>query len=112
MELIEFSDFSKVIFCSATILEILDFDRAKKPTYKVKLDCGSYGIKWSSAQITNYSKDELTGKQVAVCVNLKPRNIAGFISEVLITGFYQDNGNVILTSIDSKGEIENGSRLG
>jgi tRNA-binding protein len=110
--MIDFEDFDKITLIAATILEVNIFEKAKKPAYKVKLDCGEYGIKSSSAQITNYSSEELIGRQVVVCVNLKPRNIAGFLSEVLITGFFQENGNCILTTIDEKGAIKNGSRLG
>ena len=110
--MIDFEDFQKVKLIVATILKAENLDRAKKPAYKVELDCGEFGIKLSSAQITNYTIEELIGKQVLVCVNLKPRNIAGFLSEVLITGFYQEDGSVILSSIDSKGVIKNGSRLG
>lgn len=112
MDLIEFADFAKIKLCLATIIDAQDFARAKKPAYKITLDCGIFGVKQSSAQITQYSKAELLGKQVIACVNLKPRNIAGFISECLITGFYQNDGSVILATVDSKGTIPNGSILG
>jgi tRNA-binding protein len=112
MTLIDFEDFEKIVFICATILEVSPFKRAKKPSYIIKLDCGEYGMKFSSAQITNYSLEELIGKQVVVVLNLKPRNIAGFNSEVLITGFYTKDGECILTSIDKKEKIMNGSRLG
>ena len=59
MEYIDFIDFEKIILCTATILEVHDFERARNPAYKVKLDCGEYGVKWSSAQITNYTPQEL-----------------------------------------------------
>lgn len=68
-------------------------------------------IKSSSAQITNYSIQELIRKKVIACINLVPGNIAGFLSEALITGFYNEEGKCILSIIDFKGEIKDGTRL-
>ena len=64
-----------------------DFPRARNPSYKVRVDFGeAIGERWSSAQITNYAKEELVGRQVIAVVNFAPRNIAGFLSECLILG--------------------------
>lgn len=70
MEIITWDDFEKVIIVTGTIIEVQPFPKAKKPAYKIKVDCGEYGIKQSSAQITdNYSIEELTGKQVICVIN-------------------------------------------
>ncbi|NEU09004.1 tRNA-binding protein [Flavihumibacter sp. R14] len=101
MQEINWNDFEKVELRAGTILEVLNFPEAKKPAYKVKVDFGIYGIRWSSAQITkNYKSDELIGKQVLGVLNFPPKRIAGFISEFLITGFADSEGNIVLASVD------------
>jgi tRNA-binding protein len=76
-----------------------DFPQARKPAYKLTIDFGpEIGIKRSSAQITNYPKEELLGKQVIGVVNFPPRQIGPFLSEVLTLGVSDGNGNVILLS--------------
>jgi tRNA-binding protein len=60
------------------------------------VDFGAFGRRWSSAQITSYTSEELLGTQVSCVVNLAPRNIAGFQSEILILGARDTQGNVIL----------------
>ena len=69
-----------------------------KPSYKIEVDFGPIGRKWSSAQITTYSEAELIGRLVACVVNMPPRNIAGFQSEVLILGAKNARAEVILLS--------------
>ena len=64
----------------------------------MRVDLGPLGEKWSSAQITNYTADQLIGTLVVCVCNFAPRNIAGFMSEVLILGAADANGNVILLS--------------
>ena len=78
---------------------------------KMKIDFGEkIGIKKSSAQITElYKPEELTGKQILGVVNFPPRQIAGFMSEVLVLGIYSENG-VVLIKPDSK--VKNGDKLG
>ncbi|MFX5506193.1 tRNA-binding protein, partial [Acinetobacter baumannii] len=74
------------------------FERARNPSYKVEVDFGGLGRKWSSAQITSYGPDELIGSLVACVVNMPARNIAGFQSEILILGARDGAGAVRLLS--------------
>lgn len=110
MEEIQWSDFTKVALRVGTILEVLDFPKAQKPAYQIKVDFGELGIKWSSAQITkHYSKDELIGRQIIGVVNFPEKQIANFVSEFLITGFADENGDIILAGVERA--VPNGSAL-
>ena len=103
-------DFNALDIRVGTIIEAKVFDKAKRPAYKLKIDFGELGIKRSSAQITDlYSIDELVGKQILAVVNFPPRQIADFMSEVLVLGTYSKNG-VILITPDK--EASNGDKLG
>ena len=95
---IVYDDFAKVEMRIGRISDVKEFTRARNPSYKVEVDFGDFGKKWSSAQITSYSIEELVGKLVTCTVNMPPRNIAGFQSEVLIMGAANSNGDVILLS--------------
>src|ERR1700756_2259728 len=95
---IVYEDFAKVDMRVGRILTVRPFERARNPSYKVEVDFGPLGRKWSSAQITSYSEAELLGRQVACVVNMPPRNIAGFQSEVLILGAKNAGSDVILLS--------------
>lgn len=111
MATITYEDFSKVDFRSGTIIKVEEFPRAKKPAYKVWVDFGpEIGIKQSSAQITvHYKPENLIGRSVVGCINLEPKNIAGFVSEFLLVGFPDDNGTVCLINADPK--VPNGKKL-
>ena len=110
MEAITWHDFEKVELRVGTILEVSDFPQARKPAYKVKADFGPYGIKWSSAQITkHYTMGELPGRQIVGVINFPKKQIATFMSEFLITGFADENGDIVLTSVEQK--VPNGSKL-
>ena len=110
MEEISWSDFEKVAFRVGTVLEVLDFPQARKSAYKLKVDFGEYGIKWSSAQITkHYTKDDIIGRQIIGVLNFPKKQIANFLSEFLVTGFADEDGNIILTSVERK--VPNGSAL-
>jgi tRNA-binding protein len=110
MELIEYSDFEKIDLRVGTITEVSTFPKARNPSYKIMVDLGEGGIKKSSAQITDlYSADDLLGKQVVVVYNFSPRQIADFMSEVLILGVIGGSGGVVLLSTER--EVKNGHRV-
>jgi tRNA-binding protein len=95
---IVYDDFARVDMRVGRIVSVKPFERARNPSYKVEVDVGPLGRKWSSAQITNYSEAELVGRLVVCVVNMPPRNIAGFQSEVLILGAKNARSEVILLS--------------
>lgn len=95
---IVYDDFAKVDIRIGRVVAVKSFERARNPSYKVEVDFGALGKKWSSAQITSYTQDELVGRLVVCVVNFPPRNIAGFQSEVLILGAKNGGGDVILLS--------------
>ena len=110
MHTITWNDFEKVELRAGTVLEVADFPEARKPAYKLKVDFGEFGVKWSSAQITKrYTKEELPGKQIVGVINFPKKQIANFMSEFLVTGFADENGDIVLTSVDKP--VPNGSKL-
>ena len=106
-----FEDFMKLDIRVGTILQAEEFKKARKPAYKLEIDFGEeVGIKKSSAQITNlYTPEELIGKQILAVVNFPQKQIADFLSEVLVLGIYSKEG-VILVTPDKK--ASNGDKLG
>ncbi len=103
---INFDDFQKVDLRVGTVTEVKDFEKARVPAYKLKIDFGPLGTKNSSAQITTlYKKEELLGKQVIAVVNFKPKQIANFMSECLVLGI-QNGKDVVLLRPGSG--VENG----
>jgi tRNA-binding protein len=110
MEEISWSDFQKVELRVGTILEVLDFSDARKPAYKVKVDFGEFGVKWSSAQITaHYTKETLAGRQIIGIINFPKKQIGKFMSEFLVTGFADENGAIVLAAVERS--LPNGSKL-
>ena len=110
MDNISWDHFEKVELRVGTILEVIDFLEARKPAYKIKVDLGEFGVKWSSAQITkHYTKNELPGRQIVGVINFPKKQIANFMSEFLVTGFADENGDIVLTSVDK--QVPNGSKL-
>lgn len=106
-----FDDFMKLDIRVGTIIRAEVFAKARKPAYKLEIDFGEdIGIKKSSAQITEvYTPDKLIGRQILGVINFPPRQIADFMSEVLVLGTYSRQG-VVLIRPDI--EVENGDRLG
>ncbi len=98
-----YDDFAKLDIRIGRVMEVLPFPKARNPSWKVRVDLGPLGEKWSSAQITNYAADELVGRLMVCVCNFPPRNIAGFLSEVLILGCAGDGGRVMLLTPRSDG---------
>ena len=107
---ISIQDFTKLNIALGTILEVTQNMKARKSAYILKIDFGqNIGIKSTSAQITNYSKEELIGRQIVGICNLPSKNIAGFVSEVLVLGAVLGE-EVHLLGTDNK--LENGTLIG
>lgn len=110
-ETIDYADFEKVDVRVGTIVRAEDFPEARKPAYKLEVDFGNeIGTKKSSAQITtNYTKEELVGKQVVAVINFPPRQIGPFMSEVLTLGLPEEHGDVVLLTPTKK--VPNGGTM-
>ena len=106
-----FDDFMKLDIRVGTIVEAVLFEKAKKPAYQLQIDFGNeIGVKKTSAQITNYYKpEELINKQILAVVNFPPKQIANFMSEVLVLGTYSEGGVVLITPDK---EVKNGDKVG
>ncbi len=111
MNEITIEDFLKVEIRVGTVERVEPFEKARKPAWKLWIDFGpDIGVKKSSAQITvHYSKDDLVGRQVAAVINFPPRQIADFMSEVLVLGFPDAAGEVVL--IKPSHDVPKGGRL-
>jgi tRNA-binding protein len=108
--MISWDDFEKVDIRVGRVVEVREFPEARRPAWKLHIHFGQeIGDKWSSAQITNYSRDELEHRLVLAVVNFPPRQIGPFLSEVLTLGTYRD-GTVLL--VDPAPEALPGDRLG
>lgn len=108
---ISWSDFEKIDIRVGTVLEAAPFPRAKKPAYQLIIDFGPAGIKKSSAQITrHYTPESLRGQQVIAVINFPPKNIAGFQSECLVLGVYDEQNAVVL--LEPKTAVSNGLKIG
>jgi tRNA-binding protein len=96
---IVYDDFAKVEIRIGQVVSVEPFERARQPSYKVEVDFAKLGRRWSSAQITSYQPADLIGRRVVCVVNMPPRNIAGFQSEILILGARDASGNVKVLTI-------------
>jgi len=108
---ISFDDFAKVDIRVGTVVRAEDYPEARKPSYKLWIDFGpGIGERKTSAQITrHYTTDGLVGRQVAAVVNFPPKQIGRFMSEVLVLGFPDADGEVVLVAPDQP--VANGGRL-
>ncbi|WP_420388478.1 tRNA-binding protein [Roseivirga sp.] len=111
MGLVEWQDFEKIEIRVGTVVSAKMNTSARKSAYILEVDFGQeIGVKKTSAQITDlYDCEQLIGKQVIAVVNFPPKQIGKMISEVLVTGFPNQEGKVVLCSPDFK--VPNGSRL-
>lgn len=112
MEEINWQDFERVELRVGRIVEVQDFPEAKVPAYRIKADFGlEIGVKKSSARVTDlYSKDELLGRQIVGVVNFPTKQIGPVRSEFLLTGFYREDGAVVLAVPER--EVPLGAKLG
>jgi tRNA-binding protein len=108
---ISYEDFSKVDIRVGTIVGAEPYPEARRPAYKLQVDFGAeIGVKRSSVQITvHYKLEELVGKQVAAVVNFPPKQIGKFMSEILVLGFPDAAGAVVLVVPDKA--VPNGGKL-
>lgn len=106
-----FEDFMKLDIRVGQIVQAEPFTKARKPAYKLWIDFGEeIGIKKTSAQITDcYSLEQLIGMQVLAIINFEPKQIADFMSEVLVLGVYAEQGVVLIQPGQT---VRNGDRLG
>lgn len=110
--MISYTDFTRVEMRIGKILSTEDFPEARKPAFRLKIDFGpEIGIKDSSAQLTKrYKKEDLNGRKIIAVVNFPPKQVANFVSEVLVLGVDDGSGGIILLSLeDDAAEI--GSRI-
>ncbi len=106
-----FDDFQKLDIRIGTVVEATPFPEARVPAIKLVIDFGELGIRRSSAQITRrYTPEALVGRQVAAVVNMPPRRIAGFASEVLVLGGIPKPGDVVLLALDQP--VPDGTKVG
>ena len=109
--MIEFGAFQAVDMRVGRVVSVEEFPEARVPAWKLAIDFGSeVGVKRSSAQITHYSREQLEGTLVVGVVNLTPRRVAGFSSEVLVLGALDEVEGVVLLRPDKDAAV--GSRIG
>lgn len=110
--MITWAQFEAVEMRAGTIVAVEEFPEARKPAYKITVDFGAeIGVRKTSAQVkTIYTRDELLGRQVMGVVNFPPKQIGPVKSEFLLTGFYREDGAVVLAVPERP--VQNGARLG
>ncbi|MDA0174550.1 tRNA-binding protein [Solirubrobacter taibaiensis] len=107
---IDYDHFAAVDMRVGQIVAVEDFPEARKPAWKLTIDFGEeLGTKRSSAQITNYTREELEGRRIVGVVNFPPRQIGPVRSEVLVLGASDEEGRVILLAPDT--EVPLGARI-
>ena len=111
MAMIGFGDFERVDIRVGTVIAAEPYEQARKPAIILRIDFGeALGVKKTSAQLTvHYGAEDLVGRQVAAVVNFPPRQIGKLMSEVLVLGFPDNDGAVVLVGVDHK--VPNGGRL-
>jgi tRNA-binding protein len=108
--MISWSDFEKLDIRVGTIMKAEVFPEARKAAFKLEIDFGDFGIKRSSAQITElYTIPELIGKQIVAVVNFPPKRIGPFVSECLVLGVVGSPEGVVLLEPDKK--VKNGFKI-
>jgi len=109
--MITWDDFEKIDIRVGTVMAVEDFPKARKPSFRLRIDFGPEGIKNSSAQVTAlYSKESLIGMQVVAVINFPPKQIANFFSECLVLGVYNEKNEVVL--LKPAHAVGNGDKIG
>jgi len=107
---IVYDDFAAVDMRVGRVIAVEDFPEARKPAWKLTIDFGEeLGTRRSSAQITNYTREELEGRRVVAVVNFPPRQIGPFLSQVLVLGASDEEGRIILLAPDT--DVPLGARV-
>lgn len=110
MSHLTWSEFERVHLCVGTILEVQDLPKAREPAYVLHIDLGPHGIKRSSARITAlYSKEDLVSRQVLAVINFAEKQIGSVMSQCLVTGFPDANGDIVLAAVERY--VPNGTRI-
>jgi tRNA-binding protein len=108
---LSWDDFQKVDMRVGVVTEARQFPQARRPAYQLWIDFGPLGVKRSSAQVTHhYQPQELIGRRVVAVVNFPPMQIGPFVSEVLVLGAYDEQGEVVLLRPDA--DVAAGARIG
>ena len=108
---VSFQEFLKVDIRSGTVVKVEQFPGARRPAYKLWIDFGKeLGVKAASAQLTKlYTSDQLQSRQILAVVNFQPRQVANFLSEVLVLGISNQTGDVVLLQTERR--VPDGSRV-
>lgn len=110
MKKITWAEFEQVAMCVGTVLEVEDLPEARVPAYVLRIDFGPHGVLRSSARITAlYTKAELVGRQVVAVINFPEKQVGKVMSQCLVTGFPDSNGDIVLTTVERA--VPNGTRL-
>ena len=108
--MIDWNDFTKVDMRVGKIIDVKDFPKARTPAYILTIDFGELGTRKTSAQVTNYTHDELLEREIVAVFNFPPKQIGPVMSEVLVLGGVEKDGTVRLLKPDPSCEL--GSRVG
>ena len=109
--MITWDDFEKIDIRVGTVMAVEDFPKARKPSFRLRIDFGPEGIKNSSAQVTAlYTKESLIGMQVVAVINFPPKQVANFFSECLVLGVYNEKNEVVLLKLAHA--VGNGDKIG
>ncbi len=110
MNRITVADFERVEMRVGRIVQVEDFPKARKPSYRLLIDFGPYGTRRSAAAVRSfYTREELFGRQVVAVTNFPPRRIADFVSEVLVLGAVEHGGRIVLLRPETEAEL--GARI-
>ncbi|HJL73901.1 MAG TPA: tRNA-binding protein [Candidatus Marinimicrobia bacterium] len=108
--MVNIDNFKKIELRIGTIIEVNEFPEARNPTYQLKIDFGGFGIRQSSAKVTDhYSKEDLLDRQIVAVVNFPTKKVANFNSEVLVLGTDGNDKGIILLDVDKP--IQNGVKI-